>query len=70
MLDTLLVVLRQGGTLSKAEAEEKMAEIVGASLVEGLRSANWKDRLGSIENLLVKAGAQCRNTKVKRCCQG
>ncbi|KAL0028272.1 hypothetical protein WJX79_006476 [Trebouxia sp. C0005] len=39
------------GTLSKAEAEEKMLGLFGEGILHGLQSSNWKERLTSMEAL-------------------
>ena len=41
----------QSGALSRAEVEEKMMSLVGEDIVTRLKSGNWKDRLGAMEDL-------------------
>ncbi len=41
----------QSGALSQAEVEEKFTVIVGEEIVKRLRSSNWKERLGAMEDL-------------------
>ncbi len=44
-------VILQSGALSRGEAEEKMLVLVGESIVNRLKSANWKERLEAMEDL-------------------
>ena len=41
----------QSGALSRAEVEEKFTVLVGEEIVKSLRSCNWKERLGAMEDL-------------------
>lgn len=43
--------IAQSGALSRAEVEEKMMSLVGEDIVTRLKSSNWKDRLGAMEDL-------------------
>lgn len=62
--------LFQGQILSKAEAEEQMTALVGSTIVQGLSSANWKDRLASMEELCLKVVPGPQNSRSTRNCAG
>ena len=42
------------GSLSREEAEGRLAELFGEAAVVALRSSNWKERLEAMEMILAK----------------
>ena len=73
------VCLLQMGSLSKAEVEEKLGQLVGDDITSKLKSANWKERLEGMEQLqcrvrdlkentdapiLIQACSHCRHSTV------
>ena len=52
-----LEFLVQSNTLSRAEAEEKLEQLVGHETAANLRSAVWKERLTAMEMILAQLRA-------------
>ena len=57
-------LVRQMGSLSKAEVGEKLAVLVGEDIMTKLRSANWKERLEAMGDLQQLVQDMKENTDV------